>query len=617
MVSELRVLAWHCEYFRYRPTKKALKDVPDENVGEWVRLDNVLVALITIESEDDEFVAECAIEEITRMRNEVGADRVLLYPYAHLSPDLAQPRLAMRLLEKMYRRLRSYNVEAHLAPFGYYKEFEAHVKGHPLAERFRSISREETAREYRAGLRKSYIIITPSGEEVSPSEDALKKFGKDFGALVRKEALGVALPEMKHEMIRYLRRFGFEWEARSDHGHQRLSPYAALIFDLVAEYARSVCRRVNVPIYEVRGTAFFNMGDRAVREHAELYGDRLYKIRTDKGVFVLRYAACHQQFSMLADWSISYKNMPFGVFEIADSYRYEQSGEVELSFRLRRFWMPDLHVIVADEDEAWEMLFRIHNIIMDEACKLGQTYELLVNVASPEHYDRCKNRIVKLAKSLGRPILVAIYSPGLPYYWTINIEYHIIDYLGRPREIGTVQIDVGNAERFGITYVDADGSRKHPVIIHTAIIGTIERYIYMLFDSAMKRMRAGKKPMLPFWASPIQVRVIPVDESAMGYSREIVNSLSSLRVRVDIDDTNRTLSRKILDAEKEWVPYVVIVGKKEVEARNVTVRIRSSGEQRTMRLEELVEILKKEQDGYPWRDITIPRELSRRIHIVV
>ncbi len=456
---------------------------------------------------------------------------------------------------------------------------------------------------------RRYVILLPSGDEVDPSSELLSSFSSDFQALVRKEALKEELPGGEPEIINYLRRFGFEWESYSDYGHMRMGPYATLIFDLAAEYARQIVYSLGLPVVEVRGTAFFNLGLRPVKEHAELYGDRLYILKSDRGNFVLRYAACHQQFSMIKDWPLSYRDLPFGAFEVADSYRFERSGEVELCFRLRRFYMPDLHVFVRDEDEAKKWMMKIHRRIMEEIRKLDRDYELLINVVSPDQYEKYREFLIEIARDVGKPVLISIYPKAqLNYYWVINIEYIIIDRLGRPREIGTVQIDVGNAERFNIKYVDESGAEKYPVILHTAIIGGIERYIYTLFDTALRM----PKPTLPTWISPVQVRVIPVASQYLDYALEISSQIESRGFRVDVDDTNRPLGRKIVDAEREWIPYIVVVGENEVKSRTINVRIRRSGEQKLMSVHELLEMLENETKGYPKRGMYFPKLLSKR-----
>lgn len=456
---------------------------------------------------------------------------------------------------------------------------------------------------------RRYIILMPDGREIDPWQCNLNLFNEDFQVLVRKEALKEELAGGYPEIISFLNRFGFEWESYSDYGHMRMNSYAALIFDLVVEYSRQVARSLNIPLFEVKGTAFFNLDLKPVKEHAELYGGRLYIMETDKGKFILRYAACHQQFAMIRDWIISYKDLPFAAFEIADSYRLEQSGEVELCFRLRRFYMPDLHVFVRDEGEARVWLLNIHHKIVGEMEKLGRSYELLINVVSQEEYRRYREFLVEIARDVGKPVLVSIYSSSeLNYYWTVNIEYIVIDKLRRPREIGTVQIDVGNARRFEITYIDENGEKKYPVILHSAIIGGVERYIYTLFDTAL----CMEKPTLPTWISPVQVRLIPISEQYLEYCNEIADEIENRNFRVDIDDTNRSLSRKIVDAEREWIPFIVVIGEREFSSNSLTVRIRREGKQKLMTLRELIKILEGEVKDYPRKPRYFPRLISKR-----
>lgn len=605
----MKMVLLHSDWIEFKPREKAVKTAEETSKKE-VRVEEALVTMVTVEKEDNIEVVEKAARDILDVFRRVKAERIVLYPWAHLSSNLASPINALEILKKLELKLTEEGIEVVRAPFGWYKAFKISVKGHPLSELSREIKPgEEKKKEERKGVEKKYVILTPDGMEINVESADLNEFNRDFQIMVRKEALGEALPGGESKVIRYLRRFGFEWEPYSDYGHMRMEPYGALIFDLVADYSRTVTRKLGIPIFEVKGTAFFNLHEKPVKEHAELYGDRLYMMETDRGEFVLRYAACHQQFSMLKDWTISYKDLPFGAFEIADSYRYEQSGEVELSFRLRRFYMPDLHVFTKDEEEAKEWLLKVHRLIMDEIKLLGRNYELLINVVNPEQYERYKDFIVKIAQEVGKPVLVAIYpATGANYYWTINIEYHIVDVLNRPREIGTVQIDIGNAKRFGIKYVDADQTEKYPVILHTAIIGTIERYIFTLFDTALQK----KHPMLPVWISPVQVRIMPITNELLDYAEEVAQKIENEGFRVDIDDTSRPLGRKIVDAEREWIPYIVVVGQKEKEAKKISVRVRESGETVQMSVDELINRLREETKGYPRKPIYFSRYLSKR-----
>ena len=149
------------------------------------------------------------------------------------------------------------------------------------------------------------------------------------------------------------------------------------------------------------------------------------------------------------------------------------------------------------------------------------------------------------------------------------MEYNIIDDLDRPREIGTFQIDVGNAKRFGIAYADEKGEKQFPVIIHTAVIGGLERYLFTLLDSAVRLERQGKKPMLPVWVSPTQVRIIPVAQQFVKQGMKLLGTLEKAGVRADLDDRDDTMQSKVRDAELSWIPFSVIYGEKEIKTKQL------------------------------------------------
>jgi Threonyl-tRNA synthetase len=217
---------------------------------------------------------------------------------------------------------------------------------------------------------------------------------------------------------------------------------------------------------------------------------------------------------------------------------------------------------------------------------------------------------VELARREGKPILVRVL-PGQKYYWVLNVEFHIIDELGRPREVATFQIDVGNAQRFGIKYVDENNQTRYPVIIHTAILGSVERYLYAVFDTMAKAEKEGKTPRLPTWLSPVQVRIIPITKDNLKYAVEVADKLEAEGIRVDIDDRDETLSKRVREAETAWVPYICVVGAKEAGEGTLSVRERGGGQYK-MTPAELVEKIKEEVRGYPSRPLYLPRFLSQR-----
>lgn len=255
---------------------------------------------------------------------------------------------------------------------------------------------------------------------------------------------------------------------------------------------------------------------------------------------------------------------------------------------------------------------KLHSRIMSEIKLFGQDYEFLVNLSSPEAFDANRGLLVELARDLGKPILIHLYPGDRNYYWTVNAEYHIIDALGRAREIGTVQIDVGNAARFGITYVDSEGQKQHPIILHTAIIGTIERFLYMVMDKAISQVQAGKPGVLPYWLSPEQVRLLPVAEEHLPGAQHLMLRLEQAGIRVGLDDRPEKVTRKVRDAQVDWVPYYIVVGARELSGEELALVERSEGVEHHLSIDGAISYLRKQQGNYPWRPSFFPAQLSQR-----
>ncbi|MEM4717813.1 MAG: threonine--tRNA ligase, partial [Desulfurococcaceae archaeon] len=533
---------------------------------------------------------------------------VLIYPYAHLSSNIAPPSKAIEILNELYEKTStSLKIPVHKAPFGWYKSFKLECYGHPLSELSRTITRKASVGK--RPIEKKFYIITLDGQLIKPDEFDYTNY-PELKKLVDKEVYGKELEGGENRVNDYCKKFGFEWEELSDHGHMRYGPLASVMMDAAFKYSWQVVRGLGIPVYRVMGTNMFSLKVRPVYEHAVLFGDRLYEVEVDNERYVLRYAACHQQFAMIKDWVISYKDLPLGVFEVADSYRLEQRGEVNLCFRLRKFYMPDLHILTRDLYEAIETVKKVQDKIHEEASKLGRKYIALYNVTE-DFLNKYREQLVEFIKRDGYPALIAVLPSGI-YYWVVNVEYHIIDNLGRPREIATWQIDIGNGKRFNITYVDENGEKKHPVIIHTAIIGSIERYIYMILDTAALMEKRGGVPYIPTWLAPIQARVIPVSMDYLSYAYKVYSEIAHHGIRVDIDDRDLSLGKKIREAAMTWIPYIVVIGQREVETKTINVKIRVNNEQRAMTTEEFVDLIKKEISEYPLVDLALPERVSVR-----
>ncbi|TMI46571.1 threonine--tRNA ligase [Candidatus Bathyarchaeota archaeon] len=610
----MRLLLVHADRFEYEAREKAVKEPEPLNESHKKgALENGLVVFSTVEKNDEqepEQIATNAASSIEEVLGWLKTKRVMVYPYAHLSTSLASREPAISVLKALEEKLAQKGYEVSRSPFGWYKSFTITAKGHPLSELSRTITVDTKSRQAAPPVKTEYVIMDQEGKLHSPEDFMFGPHDVEFKSLVEKEALKKGLTGGEPHFLDYARRFGIEWESFADVGHMRFGPEANLIMDLLAEYAGQVIRRIGIPILNVKGTNMFDVAVKPIKEHLQLFGSRAYEVKVDERTFVLRYAACFQQFSMVKDWTLSYKTLPFGTFEVADSYRMEQSGELLLSFRLRKFLMPDLHIYLKSVGEAIRIGDKIHRTIYEEIRKLNREYVSLYNTTR-SFFEANKDSFMELAKVEKKPILLNFVPEGL-YYWVLNVEYNIIDDLDRPREIGTFQIDVGNAKRFGIAYTDEKGEKQFPVIIHTAVIGGLERYLFTLLDCAVRLERQGKKPMLPVWISPAQVRIIPIAKQFVKQGVKLLETLEKAGIRADLDDRDDTMQSKVRDAELSWIPYTIIYGEKEIKTKELSIRSRADSKESKVSLAAFLKRFRGEVEGYPAKTLTYPTLLSQR-----
>jgi threonyl-tRNA synthetase len=612
-VRTLRLLLIHADKFEYESKEKAVKE--PEALADHAKkgvLQDGLVVFTTVEKGDEtspDNTATNAAASIEEVLGWLKTNRVMIYPYAHLSTDLAGREPAIETLKILQSKLMEKGYEVSRAPFGWYKSFTISAKGHPLSELSRTVTAQQ-AHKASVQLKSEYMVMDEKGELHSPETFHYGPGMKEFESLVEKEALKKGLTGGEPRFLEYARRFGLEWESYADLGQMRFGPESDMIIQLLSDYANQVIRRIGIPILNVRGTNMFDVDVKPIKEHLQLFGSRAYELDVDERTFVLRYAACFQQFSMVKDWTLSYRTLPFGTFEVADSYRMEQSGELLLSFRLRKFLMPDLHIYLKNLNEAIDVGRKVHERIYEEIRKIHREYVSIYNTTR-SFFQQNKDLFIEMARVEKKPLLLNFVPEG-HYYWVLNVEYNIIDDLDRPREIGTFQIDVGNAQRFDIHYANEKGEREYPVIIHTAVIGGLERYLFALLDSAVRMERHGKKPMLPVWVSPVHARVIPLSKQLVKDGMVILEKLEEAGIRADLDDRDDTLQSRIRDAELSWVPYIVVFGERELKSEKLSVRVREDGKEIKASLPELVSRINSETQGYPSRELTYPKLMSQR-----
>ncbi|MEM1515887.1 MAG: His/Gly/Thr/Pro-type tRNA ligase C-terminal domain-containing protein, partial [Thermoproteota archaeon] len=293
-----------------------------------------------------------------------------------------------------------------------------------------------------------------------------------------------------------------------------------------------------------------------------------------------------------------------------------KSGELAGLRRLRAFTMPDCHALCADLEQAKEEAIKRLNLSMEVLEGIGLTrddYEMAIRFTK-DFYESNRDFVVSLIKLFGKPALVEMWEERF-FYFILKWEFNFIDNLDKASALSTDQIDVENAERYGIYYVDEKGGKRAPLILHCSPSGAIERDIYALLEKAYKIHKSGGAPMLPLWLSPTQIRIIPVSEALYQEAMRLMSEIAKHNIRVDWDDRPLTMQRKIREAEIEWIPYIVVIGREEISSGLLAVRDRRlKGEQkvRKMRLEELINEIKRETSGKPFRTLTLPAALSRR-----
>jgi threonyl-tRNA synthetase len=356
----------------------------------------------------------------------------------------------------------------------------------------------------------------------------------------------------------------------------------------------------------------------ALSAYLKKFPARQYRIRSDDKEFFLRFAACFGQYMIAKDMTISYRNLPLRMYELTHySFRREQSGETSGLKRLRCFTMPDLHTFCADINQATEEFERQFKTSMNWMNDLKLDHEVAIRFVK-EFFDKNKELAISLAKIANRPILIELWDEKY-FYFVMKFEFNVIDSMKKASALSTVQIDVENAERFDISYTDEKGNKKYPYVLHTSISGSIDRCVYAMLEREAIKIKKGQKPVMPFWLSPTQVRLIPIKDDFIDDCNDLMNKLNELSqnytMRIDIDDRDESVGRKIRDAEKEWIPIIIVIGDMERDTKSYKPRFRNSeiGEnEKSYTIDDLNNLIIGKIKNYPKQKIPLPIYVSKR-----
>jgi threonyl-tRNA synthetase len=432
----------------------------------------------------------------------------------------------------------------------------------------------------------------------------------DLKKLATYETKKVRVYEKEPPHIKIMKEHGLiDYEPGSDSGNFRLLPNGRLIKKILERTITDWC--VDYGALEVETPIMYDYEHPALKKYLNRFPARQYVVISDEKKLFLRFAACFGQFLIAHDMVISHRHMPLKMFELTRySFRREQSGELAGLKRLRAFTMPDMHTTVPDMAMAKSEFEKQYDLSLawNRLMELGTEVAFRIQ---EDFFNENKDWYLSMARRGGKPILVELFKERYAYFIT-KFEFNFIDSMEKASALSTVQIDVENAETFDISFVGQDNAKKRPLILHASVSGSLERVIYALLEAQAMRMAAGKKAMLPAWLSPTQVRIIPVGEGHKEHGMKVLARLRSRPVRADIDDRDEPLGKKIRDAQKEWVPFVVVIGDKEMESGLLAVNIREPEGKAQMSVDALVETVEKINSGKPFEKLSLPAELSKR-----
>lgn len=617
----MRILQLHSNFIEYRLVKEEISSAEQSKEREF-RLEEIVVLFTSVEKGDDERTAESAIDEVKASLANLKVNKIVIYPFAHLSSNLASPYDALNVLKKMESYAREVGIETYRAPFGWNKQFTISIKGHPLAEQLRVISKEEKAEEpvskalkAEEKIKSYWNIITPDGELVPVEKydftghEALEKLAHYEISKVR-AAKGVPPHVALMQRLEIA-----DYEPASDQGNLRWYPKGRLIKSLIEELVTRTVTEYGA--MEVETPIMYDFQHPSLFDYLNRFPARQYVIRSDDKEFFLRFSACFGQFLMAHDTQLSYRQLPIRLYELTRySFRREKSGELAGLRRLRAFTMPDCHAICADLDQAKEEFvkrFKLSMGILESLDLSRDDYELAVRFTR-DFYEKNREFIVSLLKTFGKPALAEMWDERF-FYFVLKWEFNFVDSSDKASALSTDQIDIENAHRYNITFVDENGERRHPLILHNSPSGAIERDVYAMLEKAYMDQKRGKAPKLPFWLSPTQIRIIPVTESFYDYSQKLAEELEGKMLRVDVDDRPITMTKKVRDAEMEWIPYILVIGEREKETGILTVRTRGvqkTEKLRQMRIDDLLQEVKPLTRNKPFKSLSLPKLLSKR-----
>jgi len=555
----MRIMQLDVNGIEFEPTEPEI-NVHEAAEKKRVSVKNALVLFTSIEKDDTEALASKAVKDAIEFAGKNKMTTVVLYPYAHLSSNLEEPQRSMNLYQYMVKEAQKSKLKIIAAPFGWTKALSLDIKGHPLAELSRNYSATAKAEKVQKGARKLDTSI-------------VKK--SDFAGL----------PETDHRIIgERLNLFSFQ---EVSPGMVYWHPNGNILLKELMSYIRQM--NSDYGYEEIATPAFANIVLWHVSGHIDHYRENMYVINTDNDELAMKPMNCPSTMLVYKSRKWSYRDMPIRFSDFDKLYRNEISGALSGLFRVRELTQDDAHVFVATDEQAEQELISILEMVKKLYGKFNLEYKAKLSTMPDSHlgdeklWEKATNALKTALKKNGMEFEIkekegAFYGP--------KIDFDIKDSIGREWQCATIQLDYQLPQRFGLEYTGEDGKQHTPIVIHRVIYGSLERFIGVLTEHVQ-----GK---FPTWLAPVQIRVITISEHANKYAEGIYKKIRKDGIRAELDISDKTLDYKIREAQNQKIPYMLILGKKEVEGEKISVRSRSGKQKMGVTLDEFLSSIKSE-----------------------
>lgn len=387
------------------------------------------------------------------------------------------------------------------------------------------------------------------------------------------------------------RRLGKELDLFSFHlegvGFPFWHPNGMVLYNTILDYCRK--EHIKAGYQEVKTPIILNEELWHRSGHWDKYRENMYFTTIDEAVHAVKPMNCPGGLLVYKSSSHSYREFPIKMCEFGLVHRHEKASALHGLFRVRQFTQDDAHIFCLPEQieqqitDVMAFIMKIYKTFGFEKYKIELSTRPEKYIGSIDVWDRAE---AALKSVLEHQRIDYQLNPGDGAFYGPKIDFHIQDVLKRSWQCGTIQLDFSMPERFELEYTAADGQKKRPVMIHRALMGSIERFIGILLENY-----GGA---LPLWLSPIQLKVLPISDKFFAYSEAVVKAAKDAGIRVEIDDRSEKIGYKIRDAEIKKIPYMAIIGEKEQQTGSVSIRRHGKGDQGSMELAQFISKLASE-----------------------